>query len=93
MKKTDAIRQCQDDQVEYGGVWHVVKLGPEENDYWTVHKSWFQRHDGKSIYECGGDEVHPAPPVARNVIYYINKFLLWLLNPFIKRARANNSNS
>ena len=77
---------------EFGGQWHVVKLGPTDNDYYSVYYTWFKRHDGKSIYKSGVVDNHKFPRkknVARRVITSFNKFLLWLFKKWIN-ARANN---
>ena len=92
MKKTDAIKECQRDHELYGGQWHVVKLGPTDDDYWSVHSAWVKSNDEDPRYTIGEIETYDFPmkrSVVRTIITYFNKFLLWLFRRFID-ARANN---
>lgn len=91
MTKQNAIEKAEKQANEYGGVWHVVKIG---NDFYDVHEAWFSNHTGVSLYQT--PDYYSSPVIIRktslwrNVVTSFNKLLLWLFKRFID-ARRNHS--
>lgn len=91
MTKQNATEKAEKKANEYGGIWHVVKLG---EGYYEVHDAWFANHTGVSLYQTPDYYTSPViirkPSFWRNVVTSFNKLLLWLFKRFID-ARRNHS--
>ena len=90
MTKQNAIREAENQAINNGGIWHVVKIGKE---FYDVHDAWFKIHAGVSLYKTPDYFTSPViirkPSTWRNVVTAFNSMLLWLFRRFID-ARRNS---
>ena len=91
MTEQNAINSAESKSIEYGGIWHVVKLNGE---FYDVHDSWFKIHTAKPVYTT--PDYFKTPLIIgkqslwRRVVTTFNKGLLWLFGRFINATRISH---